>query len=510
MASLILHGDLNAGEPAIDRPLYVRPIMLPGADGRERTDGNRLVVDTVYRAVLRIKGAPGQAAAAPSVFLINLSLGDARRPFASFISPLARLLDFLSATFNVLFLVSAGNVTSPLEITGFATWTEFQAATPTARERAVLEAINAAKHERTLLSPAESLNALTIGAHHSDSLAQRIGVHHTVDPYEDELLPNPSSALGLGYRRMLKPDLYLPGGREHLRMRASGLGVTLAFGAPQRIYGLAAAAPDSQAQGRLNQTALSDGTSSATALATRAAHRIFATLMDADGGSVFATMPPEFYAVAVKALLLHRARWNGKADLLGDVCGPADRRRYLERSENVSRFMGFGVPNVADVLECAANRATLLGYGAIEPEHAHGFRVPLPGVLSGITDPRALTVTLAWFSPTRPGFKSYRRVRLEVAPLDPEAALGVRRAREQPAEQSAMKGSAFHERFTGSKAVALLDDGQLALKVWCREDDGGTNGPTRYALAVTIEAETAIPVYDEIRQRLRVAPRPAT
>jgi hypothetical protein len=73
-----------------------------------------------------------------------------------------------------------------------------------------------------------------------------------------------------------------------------------------------------------------------------------------------------------------------------------------------------------------------------------------------------------------------------------------------------MKGSAFHERFTGSKAVALLDDGQLALKVWCREDDGGTNGPTRYALAVTIEAETAIPVYDEIRQRLRVAPRPAT
>jgi hypothetical protein len=510
MASLILHGDLNAGEPAIDRPLYVRPLLVPSADGRERTDGNRLVVDTVYRAVLRIKGVPGQTPAAPSVFLINLSLADARRPFASLISPLARLLDFLSAKFNVLFLVSAGNVTTPLEITGFTTWTEFQSADPAARERAVLAALNATKHERTLLSPAESLNALTIGAHHSDKVPQRVEAPLTVDPYEDELLPNPSSALGLGYRRMLKPELYLPGGREHLRMRASGQGVTVSFGSPQRMYGLAAAAPDSQGQGRLNQRALSDGTSSATALATRAGHRIFSALMDAEGGSVFSEMPQEYYAVAVKALLLHRARWNGKAELLGEICGPVDRRRHLARSENVSRFMGFGVPNVDDVLECAVNRATLLGYGELTPEHAHAFRVPLPGILSGITDPRFLTITLAWFSPTRPGSQSYRCVKLEAAPLKPETTLGVKREREQPAQQCAMKGCAFHERFTGSRAVAFLDDGQLALSVWCREDAEGSTAPTRYAIAVTIETETAIAVYDEIRQRLRIAPRPLT
>ena len=44
MASLIVHGDLNADEPAIPEPVYVRPILRsdapdwvpnPGEDSRE-------------------------------------------------------------------------------------------------------------------------------------------------------------------------------------------------------------------------------------------------------------------------------------------------------------------------------------------------------------------------------------------------------------------------------------------------------------------------------------------
>ena len=50
-------------------------------------------------------------------------------------------------------LVSAGNVRATLAIPGFPTWGEFENATPADRERAVLAALNAAKHERTLLSP---------------------------------------------------------------------------------------------------------------------------------------------------------------------------------------------------------------------------------------------------------------------------------------------------------------------------------------------------------------------
>jgi hypothetical protein len=189
-------------------------------------------------------------------------------------------------------------------------------------------------------------------------------------------------------------------------MQRSGGGVEAGFGQPQRLYGLSTATPDPSQQGRLNQAALSDGTSSATALATRAAHKIFDALMDREGGSLLADMPPDFYAIVVKSLLVHRARWNDKVELLKEICGPADKRRHVERGENASRFMGFGIPNVAEVLDCAPNRATLVGWGALRTDQAHNYRIPLPGSLERITDPRSLTVTIAWLSPIRPGYQS--------------------------------------------------------------------------------------------------------
>jgi hypothetical protein len=508
MASLILHGDLNAGEQPLDRPLYVRPILFAPANGREQTDGDRLLIDTIYRAVLRMKGSEGEEAAAPTVFLVNLSIGDTRRPFTRLVSPLARLLDFLSERYAVLFLVSSGNVLAPLELDQFNSWADFERASPDERERAMLEALNSAKHERTILSPAESLNALTIGGQHHDHVAIRAPVANAVDPFNDHELPNPSSALGLGYRRTTKPEIYLPGGREYVRLRRSGGGIEVGFGPPQRLYGLSAAAPDASGQGHLSKTALSDGTSSATALATRAAHRIFDALMDRDGGSLLINMPPEFYSVVVKALLVHRARWNSKSELLKDICGPADGRRHVERTDNISRFMGFGVPNVFEAMECATNRATLVGYGALGLNQAHKYRIPLPASLERVTDPRALAVTLAWFSPVKPGHQSYRCVKLEASPDEPTLSLGVERFKEQPADASVKKGTLFHERYHGRRAVSFLDDGHLALKVWCKEDAGGTDDATRYGLAVTIESESEIPVYEEIEQRLRVAPRP--
>ena len=506
VASLILHGDLNAGEIALDRPLYVRPLMFAPSDADECTDRNRLLIDTVHRAVLRMKGSPGEEPAAPTVFLVNLSMGDPRRPFTGLMSPLARLLDFLSEKFGVLFLVSGGNAPTPLSLSEFDTWADFENAHASVRERAMLTALNDAKHERTILSPAESLNALTVGAQHHDHVDDRPTSHGAVDPFDDGEMPNPSSALGLGYRRTIKPEIYFPGGREHVRMASSGGGVRIRFDRPQRLFGLSAAAPDQLAQGRLNQTVLSDGTSSATALATRSAHRIFDALMEP--GSTLADLAPEFYAVVVKSLLVHGARWSGKDELLKDICGPPDKRRHVERTENASRFMGFGVPNVAEVMECSANRATLVGFGALAPDHAHNYRIPLPECLERVTDPRLLTITVAWLSPVRPGYQSYRCVKLEAAPNDPLVSLGVKRFPAQPADASVKKGTVFHERYSGSRAVPFIDDGHLALRVWCREDAGGVQQPIRYGITVTIEAETAIPVYDEIRQRLHVRPQP--
>jgi hypothetical protein len=473
MSSLIVHGDLNANGPALSRRLYVRPILAAPSGGDEQSDANRLLVDTIYRAVLRMRGSAGEEPVAPSVFIINLSVGDPRRPFTLLVSPLARLLDYLAARFGLLFLVSAGNSSTPLSIPGFAIWSDFVAASAEDREKAVLSSLNATKHERSILSPAESINALTIGAHHHDEITTRPPTANAVDPFDDPSLPNASSSIGLGYRRAIKPDLFLPGGREYLRVKATGGGVQVGFGAPQRLYGLSAASPDFGGQARMNMLALSDGTSSATALGTRAAHRIFDALMHPDVPSQLRQMDPKFYAVVVKALLVHRARWNGKADLLREICGPQGSHRGAERSENVSRFMGFGVPNIEEALECATHRATLVGYGSLKPDRALLYRVPLPPSLERVREPRSLTVTVAWLSPIKSRHRSYRCVRIEAAPLNPSQTFGVDRLSEQPMDNPVKRGTVFHEHFHGQKAVAFVDDGHLNLQLWRKEDAGG-------------------------------------
>jgi hypothetical protein len=508
MASLIVHGDLNSNGPALSRRVYVRPILAASPGGDEQSDTNRLLVDTLYRAVLRMRGSADQEPVAASVFIVNLSVGDPRRPFTLLVSPLARLLDYLAARFGLLFLVSAGNSTAPLSIPGFTSWSDFATASAPEREKAVLASLNAAKHERSILSPAESINALTIGAHHHDEIKTRPLAANAVDPFLDSRLPNASSSVGLGYRRAIKPELYLPGGREYLRMRASGGSVKAGFGAPQRLFGLSAASPDFAGQARTNMLALSDGSSSATALGTRAAHRIFDALMDPDVPSQLRQMDPKFYAVVVKALLVHRARWNGKADLLREICGPEGSHRGAERSENVCRFLGFGLPNIEEALECAAHRATLVGYGSLKTDTALSYRVPLPPSLEGMTEPRSLTVTVAWFSPIKSRHRSYRCVRIEAAPVDAPRTFGVDRLPEQPMDNPVKRGTVFHEHFHGQKAVAFIDDGHLNLLLWRKEDAGGVDEEVPYGIAVTIEAGTAIPVYEEIQQRLRVRPRP--
>jgi hypothetical protein len=233
MASLILHGDLNRGEQSLDRPLYVRPVMQAPAQGDECTSPDRLLVDSFYLAIRRMKeGDIGGAAVAPSVFLVNISMADPRRPFSGPISPWARLLDYLAERFNILFLVSAGNISDPLPIGGVSDWTTFERATTAERERFALSALDRAKHERTLLSPAEALNPLTIGAAHDDDVRPRVGSSTAIDPLDGTDLPNLSSALGLGHRKVVKPEIFFPGGREHIRPQVTGAGLVVQINPP--------------------------------------------------------------------------------------------------------------------------------------------------------------------------------------------------------------------------------------------------------------------------------------
>jgi len=150
------------------------------------------------------------------VLIVNLSLGNERRPFQSSLSAWARLLDRLAYRYGILFLVSAGNVRETFGVPAFGTGTAFEDADAAARCDGTLTAIGNLMADRRMFSPSEAINAVTVGASNDDwvSAADRRAARTIIDPFPGIRAANPSSALGPGFARSVKPDILMPGGRE--------------------------------------------------------------------------------------------------------------------------------------------------------------------------------------------------------------------------------------------------------------------------------------------------------
>lgn len=214
MASLVVHGDLNDGAPPLPHPVYVRPIMKPihwiGSPRPEQIPSDVLVVDHIHRAVHRIFEGEGTGnAAAPTIRIINFSIGDPCRQFSQVLSPLARLLDWLSVKYRVLFVISAGNHSQ--DITTNIPEAEYDILPDREKEAAIVRALYENARHRRILSPGESINGITVGALHNDS-ATVSHIDHAVNLF-GSLLPSPVSAFGSGHRRGIKPDVLFNGGR---------------------------------------------------------------------------------------------------------------------------------------------------------------------------------------------------------------------------------------------------------------------------------------------------------
>jgi len=89
-ASLILHGDLTDPEVPLKHRLYVQPVMRPNPQSfkqpkPEEIPQDRLLLDLMHQSVNCL--FEGERPEAPTVKVINLSLGDARRLFCGKLSP---------------------------------------------------------------------------------------------------------------------------------------------------------------------------------------------------------------------------------------------------------------------------------------------------------------------------------------------------------------------------------------------------------------------------------------
>src|SRR3546814_924767 len=197
--------------------------QLDGFDGvREVMPPDRLGIDLIWRAFIRMfDGEGGEDPTAPTVRIVNLSLGDAKRRFAGVMSPWARLIDHLAWRYNVLILVSAGNIPERMPLEDVDQWADFENADADERQATLLRAILRQRANRRLLAPSEAINALTVGAAHNDNLAPNGQGAMAVDPYASPVLPNMSSALGLGFKRTIKTEILFPGGAEQVRANST-------------------------------------------------------------------------------------------------------------------------------------------------------------------------------------------------------------------------------------------------------------------------------------------------
>lgn len=509
MTSLIVHGDLNEGSNPLSRPVYVRPIMKPNSSDfrtpkEECIPEDVLFVDYIHRAVKRIKEGEGDGeAAAPTVKIINMSIGDSSRHFSQVMSPLARLLDWLSAKYNVLFVISSGNHTEPID-TGMST-RDFEALNPNEREALVIQKIYEDARHRRLLSPAESINGLTVGAIHHDN-SQNASIGHLVDVFESTL-PSPVSAFGSGYRRSIKPDFLLSGGRVLYDISLQGQQLDLR--GRKIAPGNQVAAPSAQA-GELNKSKFCCGSSNSAALTSRAASICYDYL-----ASIFSEHARDddfatFGVPILKAILVHGCSWNELGSKLDELLRTDENGRKIKSW--ISRWVGYGIPDIGKALGCNEQRATLIGFGKLNDGEAHIYNLPLPPSLSAQREWRKFTVTLAWLSPVASTTQRYREAQLwfdfEDGKKSREKLSGKLRVTGIDSDSDATRrGTVQHEVFEGESAVAISDGDTLQIKVNCREDARKIETPIAYGLVVSLEVAEGVnlPIYNEIRTRIAPA-----
>jgi hypothetical protein len=499
-ASVILHGDLGAGETPLDEPIYLRPIIRVDprhswvTSPQESIPVERLPVELVYEAVVRMK--EGENAQAPRVCIVNLSLGDRAQQFDRFVSPWARLLDYLASTYEILFVVSAGN--HPVEL---ALPADVDLSDAKELQSEVLGRLVGTASLRRLLAPAESVNSLTVGAAHLDSA--QTPDDGRVAPIVTEGVGAAFSSWGPGHGRAIKPDVLAPGGRQLLEVAPvePGADRVLAPAITVRPPGIEVATPASS--GALDRTTWTHGTSFATALATRTGAQVLRRI-DALREEWGTAMPDgSFDAVLAKALIVHSSGWGPAEAALREAFSDANGG---VTKEDLARALGYGLirsgwPLVDDDHRVTALFAARLGDGM------HEYLLPLPPSLAGRTDWRRITVTLGWLTPVNPRHRGYRRVKLRV---DAKGSRGVADERQQASNQAVVRGTVQHEVLEGTDAVPFADGDSLSFAVVGSPGAGPFDDTVPYAFVVTLETRegSGLPIYDEVSARLRARVAP--
>lgn len=489
VSSLVIHGEDLLGAKPIPYKVVVTPILKPevvSLSGRkaELVPENFNILDLVHQAVVK------NIEQFPQIKIVNFSIGISGRPFNQIVSPLARLIDWLSWKHQITFIISAGNCTDDIQIDS-ANWNTFS---PIQRKDHVMTSIFKDMRNRKILSPAESFNGLSVGALHSDNQNPTIP-SPLVDPSHDSHI-SPITRFGPGIRRSLKPEIYFPGGRQLMHNVLPGqshLRVTDYNAAP----GILTAVPGNS--GSVTGTSFQRGTSFSAALASHHGLRVLDFLdQQRAAGKI---IPQEYDHLLVKALLVNS---SDTVDFIQKT------KSFLESfglgtyaaAEMSFALSGYGKAQPERTLGCNDYRVTGVAVGSVQHEKSIEYIFPIPDNLGGKRGLRRVTTTLAWSSAVNANSQRYRASAIftDMVGLNKIAC-----ERSGVYEKPSRRGSIEHCVYGGETAVSFAQNSNLVISVNCREDGMKMIAPVPFAFVVTMETAEAddIKIFQQVKTRIQ-------
>jgi|GEM_PF-4455149 len=496
MASIIINGDISKKGERLHKRILCRPILISDEVGEEATPNDKLWIDLVHRAVVSFFDYhEGQDPIAPNVKIINFSVGDKFRLFDSLMSPMAKLIDWLSNKYKVLFIISSGNHDD--EVVLELGIDEFRQLSKPDQTKLFVDALHKKGANRRLLSPAESINSITVGSYHHDysEPVENLPSNH-IDPLDENTFPSPFNPCAMGYKKSIKPEILMPGGvvnYEFNDLYDEGQITLKSLRFDTKRPGIKSATPG--AMSRLNEYCYTFGTSNATAMATRQAAKLLDSIKQMRATERY-DLSHASDALIIKALLVHGAD-------LGSI-GTSVFEFKNDKKRNLARFTGHGIVNEKRIKSCLNNEATLITTGKIGINQSVQCDVPFPDCLMGRVVRKRVIVTLAWFTPINVNHRHYRGVQLRFE-SGKQIQDDLKILREMDHNQ-VRHGTVHHEVFTSDKATNIDKDfDTFPIKIRAKNDAANLDNGTEisYCMIVTLDTpDNDLPIYSEVSSRL--------
>ena len=479
VSGLALYGDIVS---CISQRTFRPELTLYSArvlNEQGRFDNERLIANQMKESIEYFLNTYGCR-------VFNISLGDPRLYYCGGkVTPWAAILDSLARELDVVVIVSAGNqFFSPGKDESFAT-------------HLVGYPQYLLNDDARIIEPATGAIVLTIGAlAHSDALPRRYSYQNVAfRPIASEGQPSPFTRTGPGLGGSIKPELCEYGGN-------------IAFDG-------------------MNQLIRSDIRElSITSLNYEYIDRLFNT----DVGTSFAA--PRVAHMAAK--LLERfpdASANLiRALLVSSASVPEPSRELLNGpgGDVIFRVCGYGQPVQELAQSSDESRVVLYAESTLGLDNFHIYAIPIPRDFVEVAGTRRISVTLAYDPPVRHSrfdylgltmsFRLYRGKSLN------EVIEACRKRAKDEETVEALK-SCLVEPNTRIREGGTLQKATFTMKRTPRYDYGDTyylvirceskwaseeHVPQRYAVVAVLEHSQEIPLYNQVRQRVRVALRAQT